>query len=380
MKICIDAGIGLGSSEKGGIYYLLPEFLNALSEIDKKNDYLIFGYFLKKYRKKVKEIKRIVGKNFKVQILPLSSKLVKICEKKIKIYLIESILNKQNVAIYHSLSATYLPFFKKIKTIYTIHDLSFEIMPYVYKEKWYSEIKNSALRADIILVPSFSTKKDIVEIYKIPEEKIKVLYLGVNKDIFKPIEKDISKMKLRKYFDEEKYILTVATSIKRKNLPFLLDVYAALKEKNIEEKLVIIAGSNSLKKEILNLIKQKNLEKCVYCFAEIPEDDLPYFYSAAELFVFLSLYEGFGLPVVEAMSCGVPVIVSNISSLPEIVKDAGICISPYDKDEAVGQILKVINDSDLKSKLKEKGLERSKLFDWKKFAESVVEIYEKLIK
>ncbi|MCM8806517.1 MAG: glycosyltransferase family 4 protein [Candidatus Omnitrophica bacterium] len=380
MKICIDAGIGLSSTEKGGIYYLLPELLDTLSSIDKENEYLIFGFFLKNYWKRIKNIQIPESNNFSLKILPFPKKFIKIVEEKSKIPFIETLLKREKISIYHGISATYLPLFKKIKTIYTIYDLSFEIMPEVYKEKWYSEIKSSAIRSDIIIVPSFSTKKDIMEIYKLPEERIKVVYLGVNHKVFRPIEKKYAFEKLKKYFSYERYILTVATSIKRKNIPFLFDIYKILKEKKIEEKLVIIVGTNYLKKDILKLAMEKNISEHVYCFSEIPKEDMPYFYSGAEIFIFLSLYEGFGLPVVEAMSCGAPVIVSNISSLPEIVQDAGIYVNPFERDDAVDKIFNILKNDNLKEDLREKGVKRSKIFTWENCIRCILNIYKEVLK
>ncbi len=378
MKICIDAGIGLSSIEKGGIYYLLPEFLNSLSLIDKENEYLIFGYFWRDYKKKINNIKIPNTPNFSLKIIRLPNKIVKIFDEKFKIPLIELLLGKEKISLYHSISGCYLPDFKKIKKIYTVYDLSFEINPEFYKDKWYIDVKKSILKADFIITPSFSTKIDLIKIYKVLETKIKVIYLGVNKRIFKPIDKKVAKENLKKYFNFERYILTVATSIKRKNIPFLLDVYKILKDKKIEEKLVIIVGTDFLKYEIFKILKEKNLND-VYVFSEIPTEEMPYFYSGAEIFVFLSLYEGFGLPVVEAMACGCPVVVSNISSLPEIVNNPEICVNPYNLEEASNKIYKILTDENLKLNLSKKSIERAKIFDWEKCAKETIEVYKSLM-
>lgn len=379
MKICIDAGMGLISSEKGGIYYLLPQFLNALYNVAPENQYLISGYFFRKYRRRIREIKKLLGfQKFSFKFLPLPYRFVSIVESTIKFPLIEKFLKREGISIYHGFCGGYLPYFKKINTVYTIHDLSFELFPEFYKDKWYQFVKVSAKRADVITTPSFSTKNDIIKFYNIPEDKIVVTYLGVDKNIFKPIEKNVAKKLLKKYIPFGRYILTVATSIKRKNIPFLLDLFKILKEKGIEEKLVIIAGSKYLKDEILKLTVEKKIEKDVYCLAEIPIEDLAFFYSGAELFVFLSLYEGFGLPVLEAMSCGCPVVVSNVSSLPEIVKDAGIIVNPYSLEETFTIILKILSDEETKSNLRKKGIERSKFFSWEKCAKETLEVYKNL--
>ena len=379
MKICIDAGIGLSSNEKGGIYYLLPEFLNSLSSIDRENEYLIFGYFWRDYKEKIKNIKIPDSPNFSLKTIRIPNKIVKMFDEKLKIPLIELLLKKEKISIYHSISGCYLPDFKKVKKIYTVYDLSFEINPEFYKDKWYIDVKKSIHKADLIITHSFSTKNDLIKIYKIPDSKIKVIYLGVNKRIFKPVDRKIARERLKKYFNFERYILTVATSIKRKNIPFLLDVYKILKDKKIKEKLLIIVGTDFLKYEILKLTKEKNIND-VFVFSEIPTEEMPYFYSGAELFVFLSLYEGFGLPVVEAMSCGCPVIVSNVSSLPEIVNNLEICVNPYNIAEASDRIYEILSNENLKLNLSKKSIERAKIFDWDKCARKIIEVYKNLIR
>ena len=381
MKIAIDAGLGLTPSEKGGIYYLLPQFLSALHKIDKENEYVISGYFLRNYHKRIQYIKEFLAPEiFSFKILPLPSKIVNLIEVKMKFPLIEKFLKKEGISIYHGFCGGNLPIFNKIRTVYTVHDLSFEINPDFYKDRWYRYVKDSTMRADVITTPSFSSKKDLVRIYNIPEDKIKVIYLGVNQEIFKPISKEVAHKYLKKYLPFERYILTVATSIKRKNIPFLLDVYKILKEKGIEEKFVIIAGTLYLKDEILKLATEKKIENDTFVLTEIPVNELPFFYSGAELFVFLSLYEGFGLPVLEAMACGCPVITSNISSLPEIAGDAGIIVNPYSLEESSTSIFNTLSDEILKSEKRKKGIERASLFSWEKCAEETLEVYRELSK
>jgi len=379
MKIAIDAGLGLTPSEKGGIYYLLPQFLSALHKIDRENEYVISGYFLRNYHKRVKFIKELLGsEKFSFKILPLPSKIVNLIEVKMKFPLIETLFKKEGISIYHGFCGGNLPIFNKIRTVYTVHDLSFEINPDFYNDRWYSHIKDSAMRADAITTPSFSTKKDLMKIYDIPEDKIKVTHLGVNKEIFKPIGKEAVREYLKKYIPFERYIMTVVTSIKRKNIPFLLDVFKILKEKGVEEKLLIIAGTLYLKDEILKLAMEKKIENDTFVLTEIPVDKMPYFYSGAELFVFLSLYEGFGLPVLEAMACGCPVLTSNISSLPEIAGDAGIIVNPYSLEESSTSILNTLSDGWLKSEMRKKGIERASLFSWEKCAGETLEVYKNL--
>jgi glycosyltransferase involved in cell wall biosynthesis len=373
MKIAIDAVQSLRSSEKGGVYYLLPQFIFALHKIVRENEYVIFTYFLRNYHKRKQCIKEFLApENFSFKILLLPS--VNLIEVKTKTPLIEKILKKERIIIYHGFCGRNLPIFNKTRSICAVLDLSFELNSEFYKDRWYRYVKNSTIRADAITTPSFFSKKDLMRFYNIPEDKIKMIYWGVNQEIFNPLSKEAACEYLKKYISFERYILTVATSIKRKNIPFL-DVYKILKDKKIEEKLVIIVGTDFLKYEILKLIKEKNIND-VFVFSEIPTEEMPYFYSGAELFVFLSLYEGFGIPVLEAMSCGVPVITSNVSSLPEVGGDACVYVNPYDEEDILYKMEKVLSSEGLKKEMSKKGLERAKLFSWEKTAEKTLKVYK----
>jgi glycosyltransferase involved in cell wall biosynthesis len=376
MKIAIDAAIGLSSFEKGGIYYLLPYFLNTLSTLDKKNQYVIFGYFFKNYQKKIQNIKIPQESNFSLKTLRLPGGLLRNIEQNLHLPLLEYFLKNEKISVYHGISGSRLPYFKKIKTVYTVHDLSFETHPQWYKEKWYKDIRLSAERADIIISPSYLTKKDLINIYHIPENKIKVVYWGIDTDIFYPVNKEKIQRKIIDYSLPERFILTIVTSsIQRKNTHNLLNAYKILTQNGVKETLVIVTGTDYLKEIIMEVAKEKHLEENIICYSEIPKTDLTIFYSLAEVFVFPSLYEGFGLPVLEAMTCGCPVITSNTSCLPEIVDNAAILVDPYNAEEIANAMKKVLSDENLRQQMRKKGLERSKMFSWEKTARETLQVY-----
>lgn len=376
MRIAIDAAGPLSSPEKGGISYFLGDFLSALKNVDAKNSYLIFGYFWHDYRKKRDSIVIPESQNFHLKTLPLPRRIVKNLEEKLHVPVIERFLMKDGVSVFHSISAQEMPYFRKIRTVYSIYDLACEVNPSWYKDKWYSYVRQSALRADVIITTSFATKKDIVDIYGIAPEKIKVIYLGVNSSIFNPSSPLVKDDLNKKYGLPERFILNVATSVRRKNIPMLLNVYAQLLKKGIKEKLVIVAGSRTVKDEIKEIVKSVNLEGKVLCLSEIPTEELAHLYRKAVLFVFPSLYEGFGLPVVEAMACGCPAVVSNVSSLPEVGGSAVVAVDPYNQEEIAGAVEKILADGGLRENMRIKGLERARFFSWEKTAAETVAVYE----
>lgn len=375
MNIAIDAAGPLSSSEKGGISYFLGDFLSTLKDADEKNRYLVFGYFWRNYKEKKKEITIPDSQNFRLKTLPLPRMMVKNVEERLRIPVIEKFLVRENVSIFHSISAQEMPYFRKIKSVYSIYDLACEINPEWYKDKWYSYVRQSALRADTIITTSFFTKRDIIRIYGINPEKVKVVYLGVNRDFFNTAINDARENFREKYNLPDRFILAVATSVKRKNIPLLLNVYRNLLKKGIKEKLVVVAGSKVVEDEITEIVKDKNISGDVVCLSEVSTDYLAYLYKTASLFVFPSLYEGFGIPVVEAMACGCPVIISNVSSLPEIGGDAVVSVDPYSEEEIRCAIEKVLADEDLRNDMRRKGLERAKLFSWSKTVQETLRVY-----
>jgi len=165
---------------------------------------------------------------------------------------------------------------------------------------------------------------------------------------------------------------------KRKNIPTLIKAFYESKRRRTNHKLVIVGKKGWKYDDIFETIDALNLKNEVIFTGYVPKEDLVKFYNTADLFVYPSVYEGFGLPPLEAMACGCPVITSNISSLPEVVGNAGITVNPYDVEELVEAMYRVLNDEDLRKELSKKGLERSKLFSWRKTAEETWKVYEEV--
>lgn len=274
---------------------------------------------------------------------------------------------------------------KRVKKVLTIHDLSPLLFHDMFTrdtafnfEKSLKIIKN---RIDIIISDSENTRQDIIRLLKIPEKKIKVIPLAADEQYRLLKNKELIKDELKnRYNIDFPFILSVGTLEKRKNIPLLIKAFYKLDKSEINQKLVIVGGEGWKKyTKIFNLIHDLNLHNDVIITGYVPDDDLVKLYNAADLFVYPSLYEGFGLPPLEAMSCGCPVITSNTSSLPEVVGDAGIMVDPNDVGSLTEYINEILTNDGLNGDLRKKSLERAQIFSWKKTAKETWKIYEELM-
>ena len=356
-----------------GVGNYVYNLINELAKINEKNIYLINYKKIKLFS----ELNNIIIKNpFKK--LP----------KKYSYYFWHLYLNyylkmeNLNLDIIHSPENVSLFIkLKNQKKIVTVYDtiafyfpkMSDLITRYRYKMLFPKTLKS----ADIIISISHHTKEDIIKYLKIPEDKIKVIHLAANEN-YKPVnEKEIEKIK-QKYNLNDPFILYVGGLAPNKNVEKIIKAYYKLKKQGTTHKLIITGVKRYKYKSIFETIDKLNLQKDVIFTGYVPDEDLPALYNAADLFVYPSLYEGFGLPPLEAMACGAPVITSNTSSLSEVVGDAGIIVNPYDVDELTNKIYEVLTNEGLREELSKKGLERAKLFSWRKCAEEHLKVYEQV--
>ncbi len=227
-------------------------------------------------------------------------------------------------------------------------------------------------RASHLIAVSHNTRNDLIKYLKVPDSKISVIYCGVDHSFFKPYN-----VKLL----DKPYILYVGSERLRKNLGRLFEAFAKLKKEFPELKLVKVGVSGRSEKYRKNTMKKLaslGITEDVIFINHVSELELAYYYSSAQLLAYPSLYEGFGLPPLEAMACGCPVVTSNTSSLPEVVGEAGIMVDPYDTDSLAQAMRQVLTDSELRDNMIRKGLEQSKRFSWEKAAEQTLEVYKKV--
>ena len=273
-------------------------------------------------------------------------------------------------------------FLKDAVKITTVNDLIGMIYPgnlapvsRFYWQRWLPAcVKNSSL----IIAISEHTKRDIVRLLGISPDKIRVTYLAANKSFRYISDRQNLHGVLKKYGINSKYILSVGTIEPRKNFANLIKAFALYLEriKKEEISLVIVGGKGWAYNECLKAAIGMGIQRHVIFCDYVDDSDLPIIYNMAELFIFPSLYEGFGLPVLEAMCCATPVICSNTSSLPEVTADAAVLIDPFNRPEMTNAIENVLSDRGLKKSLSDKAMRQSSRFSWSRTARETISVYK----
>jgi glycosyltransferase involved in cell wall biosynthesis len=260
----------------------------------------------------------------------------------------------------------------------TVHDLGYLHYPQAHTRwgrrylQW--STAHNARTASQIIADSEATKRDLVEYCRTPPERITVVYPG-HDPTFAPVRDPVQLNNVReRYGVPGRYALYVGTLQPRKNLGRLLAACAYLARECQDVHLVIAGKKGWLQESLLAQVRELGLQEHVHLTGYVPQRDLPALISGASVFVLPSLYEGFGLPVVEAMACGTPVICSRVSSLPEVVGDAALLIDPHDTADIARSIQRVLRDDRLQQDLTRKGLERASLFSWDRAAQQVLDI------
>ena len=275
-----------------------------------------------------------------------------------------------------------LPRLSQVKTVFTLHDLIFRFYPEMHKplNRWFLTLMMPRFlqAADAVVAVSGCTKRDAVQTYGLDEAKIRVIYEGVNSR-FRTRPRDVISAVRHQYGLPERYILSVGTIEPRKNLTSLLEAYRELTDGGSEFKLVIVGKKGWLYEGFFRKLRELGLKNEVIFPGFVPDEDLPAVYSAADLFVFPSLYEGFGLPVLEAMACGVPVITSNTSSLPEVTGEAALLVDPKSVEALTRAITDVLENKELRDELRVKGPRQAAKFTWEKAAHQTADVYATIL-
>jgi len=364
--------------------YTLNLLLN-LFEIDQKNRYVLFFNSWKKPAFDFGVFKKY--KNVKIKRLRIPNKFLNFSFWYFNWPKIDQLAGGADVVfmpniIFGSVS-------KKSRLILTMHDLSFERYPQYFSWKrrfWHIFInpKKICRRADKIIAVSDSTKNDLVSLYKINSKKIEMIHSAVS-DEFQIIDRNDEKLvKIKeKYKLPYKFVLYLGTIEPRKNIRAVIRAFDqfhkfSYESKNdglLKYKLVIAGERGWLSQEIFEEIKLTRGSKSIFFAGKIPHEDKKYIYNLASLFIYPSFFEGFGFPPLEAIKCGVPVIASNNSSLPEIVGKGGILIDSDRPSEIYWAMKEILTKKELRETLIRNGLEKAKEFDWKKTAKLTRELF-----
>ena len=376
MRICIDAYHAIGGY--GGIHRYTVHLIKGLLKIDSENQYILFYNSFRRIDNKTLPV--FNGKNVTNIICKFPRRLLTRMWDITRFPPIEFLTGK--IGIYHSLHFL-LPPQRQGKSILTIHDTTYLKHPEFFSPDPQNEygyrvsLPNAAKRAHRIIAISHSTKRDVIELLGIPEDKIEVIYFGVGEK-YKPFTKRDEKADiLRKIgIGEGEFILYIMGTIEpRKNVKNLLEAYKLFIEKCKRDVSLVLVGIGRFPDDVRKKVEEYNLNGNVILKEGIPEEYMPVLMNSACLFIYPSLYEGFGLPVLEAMACGKAVITSNVSSMPEVVGDAGVLIDPQNIEEMSSALGKVILDKGFRNDLEKRALDRSRLFSWERCARETLKVY-----
>ena len=283
--------------------------------------------------------------------------------------------------LFHATDFALPPTLPTTRTVLTVHDLAFERYPQDTMPGMLRYLRTvvprSVRRADCVIVPSEATRRDLIDLYGAPPHKVRLIYPGVE-ERFHPAgdAAEAAALRARYHLPAAPLVLTVGTLQPRKNHLRLVQAFAQVADRAT---LVIAGGQGWGYEAVHETVRRLGLESRVIFTGFVDDADLPALYRMATVFVYPALYEGFGLPVLEAMACGVPVVTSRVSALPEVSgPDAALLVDPHDVDGIAAALRRLLDEADLRQTLRERGLARAAAFSWRRTAEQVWALYAEL--
>jgi glycosyltransferase involved in cell wall biosynthesis/2-polyprenyl-3-methyl-5-hydroxy-6-metoxy-1,4-benzoquinol methylase len=374
MKIAIDISMAIGESAGVGTY--TRGLIDGLAMVDSENEYVLYSYL---------EIPETFPPGLPQQP-NISLRSVKVVgEHWERLWCGAELPPKEalgEVDIIHS------PFFNAPQEhhgnlVVTIHDISFLLYPQFHTEAnrlhCFNGTLKAALYADRIIAVSQQTKQDLIQYFAIPEDRIRIVHEAPRHFCFPERNDDLIRSTLERLGVYRNFVLFVGSLEPRKNLKTLLTAYGSYVKRHARPELLVIAGGKGwLNEEIRQSVSGLGLEERVRFVGYVTEADLRVLYSAAKLFVYPALYEGFGLPPLEAMACGAPVITSNTSALPEVVGDAALLIDPHNSEELSHAMQRVLCNDALRLRMRQQSLLRARLFSWERAARETLAIYQEV--
>jgi glycosyltransferase involved in cell wall biosynthesis len=289
------------------------------------------------------------------------------------------LLHHDHVTVLHG-AVDALPLLWRGRSVVTIFDLTFLRLPSAFNRanrtylKW--AVRFAAHAADKVIAISEATRQDVIGLLRVDPQRVRRVYCGVDPR-FRPLGSSAEVTDLRRAWGlDSGFILYLGTIEPRKNLPRLIDGYAMLRRRGATNLPLVLAGGRGWgQSDLHEQAARAGVADDVRLIGFVPDREIPLWYNAADLFVYLSEYEGFGLPPLEALACGTPVVTSNRSSLPEVVGEAAMLVDPTDAHAIADAIQRVLDDRDLRSQLADAGPDQASQFTWRAMAEQTLDVY-----
>lgn len=283
--------------------------------------------------------------------------------------------------LFHATEHLLMPL-RRIPTVFTVHDLIYRLFPSYHKRLnyWYLNVAMPLFvkRADALIAISESSKRDLMRIYGVPGDRITVVYEAASPGFYPATAEAVAEAKSR-YGLPQRYLLALGTIEPRKNLMRLVDALRLLRQKDPELCLVIVGSTGWLYQDFFQHLEKLDDPRAVLLSGYVPDSDLPAVITGAAAYVLASLYEGFGLPILEAMACGTPVVCSNTSSMPELAGDAACYFDPHDTSGMTAAIANVLDNRQLREEMRQRGFKQAGLFSWQRTAEETLAVYDRVL-
>jgi glycosyltransferase involved in cell wall biosynthesis len=364
----VRIGIDARKLHDFGIGTYIRNLLRQLARIDAETEYVLLC------RREDRPILATLGRNFRP--VPESAGNYSIAEQ-VRIPLA---LRRERVTLFHAPHYV-LPRLVRCRSVVTIHDVIHLMFPQYFPGKVAqtyarTSIRNASRKAVRVMTVSESSKRDILRFVDIPAEKIDVIPNAYDERFgIEPREEDVLRVRERFQLHDE-FVLYVGNVKPHKNVERLIEAFHLVRNRGLDHlKLVIIGDEISKYTALRRAVHRHQLHQYVRFLGYLPEETLAVMYRLAGVFVFPSLYEGFGLPPLEAMASGTPVVTSNVSSLPEVTGDAAVLVDPYDSSAIADGVYKVLTDEQLRREMRKKGVERAKQFSWGTAVRRIHQIY-----
>jgi glycosyltransferase involved in cell wall biosynthesis len=364
MKVGID-GYALGTQHDGTEAHV-RNLIRALARVDPQGDYTVFvdpslppGSVPGMECMRRMEVRPPLG----IRRLPFASSLAMV---------------RTQLDVLHVQFAA--PMYCPARIVVTIHDIMFEHYPHFYNatalKQLRARVPRTVRRAHTVLAVSEYTKSDVIRRYRLPPERVVVAYPAPD-PMFGPLADETRLAVVRQRYNAgQQFMLFVGALKPNKNVKTLVEAYVRLRRSGgVQHRLVLVGPAGILEYDIFAPARDAGLATDLVATGYVPDEDLVALYNAADLFVQPSLFEGFGLPSLEAMACGTPVITSNTSAIPEVVGDAAVLVDPLDVEALAGAMARVLTDAELRRDLSARGLQRAALFNWDDMARKLVQVY-----